>query len=211
MEKVDVADVHVGVPPGPLSSWIRRVHFHGFEGLTTARDEEVLSSKFSCFGHHQWRVAIYPGGSELSEEDNVSVYLRNASPESIQVHFKIVLKHPTNQTQRSFETGSGDEMMTFKAKVAGSAKHSWGDRDFATRETMLEYLNNGTLTLEIHLSTNRQTEPTSFVPSNPFNDNMLRVVFNNKEKSDVTFEVGGEVESTADLGKNSAPLFTQAI
>ena len=41
--------MHVGVPPpGPLSDWvIKRVHFHGFEGLPTTRG--TMSPKFSCF------------------------------------------------------------------------------------------------------------------------------------------------------------------
>ena len=71
-----VADVHVGTPPGPLSDWeIRRVHFHGFEGLPKTSGAEVYSPEFSCFGH-QWSVAIFPGGVEVSEEGYVAVYLQ---------------------------------------------------------------------------------------------------------------------------------------
>ena len=128
---VDVADVHVGTPPpspppppGPLQNWaVRKVHFHGFAGLSTTRRAKVLSPEFSCFGH-QWAVAICPGGEGRSQEGYVSVYVRNQSPESIDAYYKIVLKHPTDQAKRSFEVDSGDEMTTtFKAKVAGSGKH----------------------------------------------------------------------------------------
>ena len=73
---------------------------------------------------------------------------------------------------------------------------------------MLTYLNNGTLTLEVHLRTHKQGEPSSFVPSNPCGDNMLKVFFNNEEMSDVTFEVGGEVESAADNRKRARTTAT---
>ena len=186
------ADVHVGMPPGPLSGWImREVRFHGFAGLPTTHDEVVLSPEFSCFGHH-WALGIYPGGHIESEEGYVSAYLVNESPESIQAQYKLVLKHPTNQAQRSFEANF--EMMTFEAK--GTIGDDWGETDFARRETMLTYLNNGTLTLEVHLRTNKQTEPASLIPSNPFFNNMLKG-FNNEEMSDVAFEVGGQLVTSA--------------
>ena len=199
MEVSDVVDVHVGAPPGPLSSWvIRKVHFHGFAGLPTTRDEKVLSPEFSCFGH-QWTVAICPGGNRHSDEGYVSVFLSNRSPESIQAYYLIKMKHPTDQTQRTIGVGSVGEMETFKARVAGKANGK-GTRNFAERETTLTYLKNGTLTLEIHLRTNKQTEPTIFVPSNPCGDNILKG-FNNEEKSDVKFDVGGESETASSRRK----------
>ena len=66
---------------------------------------------------------------------------------------------------------------------------------------MMTYLKNGTLTLEFHLKTDKQAEqPTSFVPSNPICDNILKG-FNNEEISDVTFEVSGEFVSTTNRDK----------
>ena len=209
MDAADVAAadiVHVGTPPppGPLSEWvIKKVHFHGFEGLTTARDEGVESPEFSCFGH-KWTVEIYPGGDEDSKEGYVAVYLSNESPENIQACYNVVMKHPTDQTKMSFEAEWGDEMMTFGAK---GNRNMWGSSDFATRETVLTYLDSGTLKLEIHLRTNKQTEPTRFVPSNPFNCNMLKG-FNDEEMSDVAFEVGGEVESATNRRKRAKTTAT---
>ena len=202
MDAADVAAadiVHVGTPPppGPLSEWvIKKVHFHGFEGLTTTRDEGVESPEFSCFGH-QWALVIYPGGDRQSEEGYVGVYLRNQSPESIDACYNIVLKHPTDQSQRPFESescGEIDVLVTFGGK--GSSENSWGKHVFGKREAMLTYLDRGTLKLEIQLRTNKQTEPTSFVPANPFNDNILKG-FDDEEKSDVRFEVSGEEAKTA--------------
>mmetsp|Transcript_14630 Transcript_14630/g.33948 ORF Transcript_14630/g.33948 Transcript_14630/m.33948 type:complete len:408 (+) Transcript_14630:321-1544(+) len=189
-------DVHVGAPPGPLSDWVmRKVHFHGFAGLPTARGVSVKSPEFSCFGH-QWLVVLYPGGGRLegSKEGHVSVYLHNQSPESIQAYFKFVLKHPTDQTKRSFETGYA--IQSFVARE-GKGRHN-----FAKRETVLTYLNNGTLTLEVHLRSHKKAESNGYVPSNPCSGNLLKG-FNNEEMSDVTFEVGGEVESAANRRKRA--------
>mmetsp|Transcript_14634 Transcript_14634/g.33959 ORF Transcript_14634/g.33959 Transcript_14634/m.33959 type:complete len:277 (+) Transcript_14634:334-1164(+) len=73
---------------------------------------------------------------------------------------------------------------------------------------MLTYLNNGTLTLEIHLRTNKQVDPASFVPSNPCSGNLLKG-FNDEEMSDVAFEVGGEVESAANRRKRGKTITTR--
>ena len=82
------------------------------------------------------------------------------------------------------------------AALRSGANSRWGNGN-ATRETMLDCLNDGMLNLEVHLRTNKQAErPKSFVPSNPFNDNMLKV-FNMEEVSNIKFEVGGKAESVA--------------
>ena len=109
MDAADVAGdiVHVGTPPGPLSDWvIKKVHFHGFEGLPTTRGEEVKSPKFSCFGH-QWTVAIYPGGVKVSNEGGVAIFLVSESPESIQADYKIVMKHPIDQAKKTYGEAAG--------------------------------------------------------------------------------------------------------
>ena len=99
--------MHVGTPPGPLSDWvIKKVHFHGFEGLPTTRGEEVKSPEFSCFGH-QWTVAIYPGGVKVSNEGGVAIFLVSESPESIQADYKIVMKHPIDQAKKTYGEAAG--------------------------------------------------------------------------------------------------------
>ena len=195
--------VHVGTPPVPLSDWIMtKVHFHNFEGLPTERNEPVYSPEFSCFGR-QWKVAI--GKDRRSKEGYLAVGVQNASPVSIQASYKIVLKHPTVRTKRSF--GVGDHRLGTIKGNGSWAEDSRGCNNFAKREAMLTYLSDGTLTLEIYLRTKKQIEPTSFVPSNPFNDNMLKG-FNSEEVSDVAFEVGGEVESAANRRKRAKTATT---
>ena len=210
------ADLHVGTPPGqlsggPLSNWvIRKVHFHGFAELPTNSGtgvRRVRTPEFSCFGH-RWEVIIYPeglaglGGEGEPLEGYAAFFLFHKSSESIEACYKVVMKHPTDQSKTICV---GDPMSTIGAE--GSGENARGKADFAKSEGMLEYLNNGTLTLEIHLRTNKQPESTRFAPSNPFNCNMLKG-FNNEEKSDVKFEVGGEVESAPDRCKRAKTTAT---
>ena len=211
-----VKPLHVGTPPAPLGSplsknpfWIvRDVHFHAFARLPTSRGTEIKSAKFSCFGQ-QWSVAVYPGGGFRSREGYVSFYLCNESPESIETHFKILMKHPTDQAQMAFGCGTTSSLPMKTFGASGSETSCWGT--MIERQTVLTYLNNGALTLEIHLRASKQAEPTtSFVPSNSMRDNILKG-FNSEEKSDVKFEVGGETETTASnrrkRAKSTATIF----
>ncbi|EJK57491.1 hypothetical protein THAOC_22457, partial [Thalassiosira oceanica] len=157
-----------------------------------------------CFGH-KWSVEIHPGGNRLSKEGNVAAFLYNESPERIQAYNKIVLKHPTDRTKSTIQTETVGGMDTFGAR--GEGGNGNGAANFTKRETMLTYLNNGTLTLDIHLRTYMQGDPDSFVPPNSFCDNMLKG-FNNEEMSDVAFEVGGEVESAANRRKRAKTTAT---
>ncbi|EJK44757.1 hypothetical protein THAOC_36678 [Thalassiosira oceanica] len=109
--------------------------------------------------------------------------------ECIELRHKIDIKHPTDQAETIIAT---NELSKFGAVEGGKA--AAGSFKVARRETLLEHLGDGTLTLEVHLGIKKQSESTSFVPSNPFHDNILKG-FNNEEKSDVKFVVGGEAES----------------
>ena len=209
--KVSFVDVDVGTPPGPLVSGppdmvVARVHFHGFAGLPTRRGTKVTSPAFRCFGH-RWTVEVYPGGTmfdgyALPDVGYVAVYLCNESPGTIEACFAMVVKHPTDHDERVLSVESfGDSMVAFESKGRR------GTYDFATRETMLTYLYNGTLTIEVNLRMSKQTGPTSFAPSNPFIGNMLKI-FNDEGMSDVRFEVGGEVESATDRIKRAKTATT---
>lgn len=53
---------------------VKLVHFHNFESLTTTRGEMVESPEFECAGH-KWKLQIYPGGHEDSDDGNIAVGL----------------------------------------------------------------------------------------------------------------------------------------
>jgi len=205
MEPTNFDEVHVGMPPGPLSNWVvKKVHVHGFAGLTA---QYVESPEFSFFGH-QWTVLISPNGNDKSTEGYVSFYLVNKSPESIQAEFQIILRSTARGSFQPTTVGEVDTKWPFGMCTFGAQGGMLCSGAFAKRGTILTFLNNGTLTLEIHLRTYKKAEPTIFVPSNPFCDNVLKV-FNNEEKSDVVFIVGGEVESAANRRKRAKTAATR--
>jgi len=195
MEVTHAADLHVGFHAGTPNWVIRKVHFHDFAGLPTTRGTGARTHEFSCFGH-RWGFTIYPGGLERSKEGYVGAFLFNNSSQSIEACYKIVVKHPTDQA----ETIIVRDKWTFESVDSGGG--AAGVADMTRRETLLEYLIDGTLTLEVHLGTNRQSKSTSFLPSNPLHDNILKG-FNNEEKSDVKFVVGGEAESAPNRRKRA--------
>ena len=75
--------VHVGTPSSDFEDWTTaEVCFHGFADFSTTRGEGVESPLFSCFGH-KWKLKLYPGGEEKSNDGYVAVRLSNMSNKSI--------------------------------------------------------------------------------------------------------------------------------
>jgi hypothetical protein len=51
-----------------------RFVFHDFEKIPHNRDEETISSRIWCHGY-QWKLCLFPGGDDQSDEDEDEVYL----------------------------------------------------------------------------------------------------------------------------------------
>ena len=194
--------IHAGAPPGRLSDWvIAPVHFNGFVGLTTTKGEHVRSPEFSCFDH-QWAVGLYPGGDSNSPDGYVALYLENWTEEAIGVKFKFIVKHPDGEGEISMSTDKVINFAPSGSVVDGDISPAQGYRKFALRLTMLNYLIDGTLIVEVHMRTNEPGQQSApFKPGNPTLQNMLKD-FRNEDTADVKFEVGGVVESATD-GRNS--------
>ena len=197
----NLGTVHVGAPPPrqPTDWGLAHVHFNGFGGLTTTRDEFVRSPKFSCFGH-QWTVELYPGGDDESDDGYVALFLYNMTAEAIEVELKLIVKHPNGEKDISIANG---ELLKFLPRGSdvidgiGSAKACL---NFALRSTLLNYLVDGTLIVEVHMRTNKPGQLSSpFVPENPFLQNAM-VDFGNEDTADVKLGVGGAVESALEKG-----------
>ncbi|EJK77741.1 hypothetical protein THAOC_00407 [Thalassiosira oceanica] len=189
--------MQIGAPPRRLSDWvIAPMHFNGFAGLPTTKGECVKSPEFSCFGH-RWRLLIYPGGDNDSNNGRVAQRLLNETEKCIYVEFKFIIKHP-NGSGLDFCRGDDGEISKFTPKsseAVGVAGPCHGFDNFALRSTLLDYLVDGTLIVEVHMRTNKPGHQSSpFVPENPTFQNMLKD-FCNEETADVKFEVGGTVES----------------
>ena len=186
--------VQVGAPPGAgrLSHWVMTpVHFNGFGDLPITANVPVWSPEFSCFGH-RWSVAIYPGGDSVVSIGYVTLALENRTADTIEVEFETIVKHPNGGEDISQSCGR-----VMKFSTAGTA----GDRVFggvgSTRPTLLNYLVDGTLILEVHMRTNKPGQQSaSFVPENPFLRNAM-MDLGDEETADVKIEVGGAVQNGA--------------
>ncbi|EJK56509.1 hypothetical protein THAOC_23589, partial [Thalassiosira oceanica] len=177
--------LQIGAPPGRLSDWaIMPLHYNGFTDLPTTKGAEVHSPAFSFFGH-QWVVKLYPGGRNDSNDGYVAIKLVNWTEASIEIEFKYIIKHPNGVGDISRASG---KLLKFSPTSAGLANN------FSLRSTLLDYLVDGTLIVEVHMRTNKPGQrPAPFVPGNPTLQNMLKD-FGNEETADVKFEVGGAVE-----------------
>ena len=193
--------VQVGAPsapPGQLSDWeITPVHFNGFAGLRTIKDARVHSPKFSCFGH-QWVVIMHPGGARNSNDGFVALLLVHMTAEAIGAEIKMVVKHPNGGRDLALATKFGES-----SRVVGSL-------NYAARSTLMNYLVDGTLIVEVHMRTSKPVQRSApFLPENPSSRNTLRE-FGNEETADIKFEVGGAVQSGTGRrkrGKTSTTTF----
>ncbi|EJK59711.1 hypothetical protein THAOC_20036 [Thalassiosira oceanica] len=195
--------VQIGAPPGRLSDWtITPLHFNGFAGLPTTKGVGVKSPKFSCFGH-QWFVKLYPGGRNDSNDGRVAMKLENRTEASIEVEYKYMIKHPNGEGDISRASGKLMKFSPTGTHRAGEVGPARLSDNFSLRSTLLNYLVDGTLIIEVHMRTNKPGQRTAtFVPGNPAFQNMLKD-FENEKTADVKFEVGGAVENATGRRKRA--------
>ena len=67
------------------------VHFGGFAGLPAQRHEALRLESFTCIGN-EWQLNLFPGGSAVSDEGMVSVYLQNMSNKRKHVEYGFHVK-----------------------------------------------------------------------------------------------------------------------
>jgi len=148
--------LQIGAPPGRLSDWaIMPLHYNGFTGLPTTKGAGVHSPKFSFFGH-QWVVKLYPGGKNDSNDGYVSLKLSNRTEAAIEVQFKFIIKHP-NGLGDILEATS--KLLKFSPPSSSDAANDYWPsllcKNFSLRSTLLNYLVDGTLIVEVHMRANK--------------------------------------------------------
>ena len=180
--------VDVGTPPTNFSGWTTtEVRFHNYADLSTERGEYEASPEFLCLGN-EWRLKIYPGGDENSEEENSAIDV-NRSNRSIKVEYGYSVKD-----------ADGKEVVCWKPDIdefgaCGSRGNSWIYDDFAKQSTLIDALINGTLVVEVRMRLVDTNKPTPlFVPQNPINKNLLELL-DDEESADVVIEVGGQQDT----------------
>ena len=182
--------VDVGTPPSSFERYdFAEVCYHGFEALST-EGEEVASPEFTCLGH-RWRLRVYPGGHDGSDDGGVAVYLQNMSDETIEIEYFFSIRDATGKEVSSDESGSA----VFAPRDSEAKNNSWGSRNFVKRSTLVKALENGTLTIEVRMREYNETNTwvTPYVPKNPLRKNILKK-FMDEESADVVFEVGSGSE-----------------
>ena len=191
----DMRVVNVGTPPSGFEDWtMTAVRFHNFVDLPTTRD--VHSPEFFSLGN-QWRLEISPGGDGESDDGMVAVYLVNRDHTSITVTWCFAVRDSTGKEVACSNVPDNfidvfDEppkYLNFDA-VDGRKPNAWGNYDFSERQTLIDALLDGTLTIEVRMR-RKYIEPThkQFIPKNPIGKNILKL-YNEEETADVVFEVG---------------------
>ena len=174
--------------------------FHGFANLTTTRGEGVFSPRFSCFGH-QWRLYIYPGGRDNSNEGYVAVALANRSNSDTSI--KISYGYSVRDSDGKEVVHHELQTNVFAAAGCQAPPHScWCFSDFAKRSKIMDALVQGSLVVEVQMKLPSTGTNIRFIPTNPFNKNVLKL-FNEEESADVVFEVGGEQATGTTTRKKS--------
>ena len=171
-----------------------KVRFHGFENLTTIRNEYVISPEFTCFGH-TWCLKLYPGGAVDSNDGKVGIFLQNMSNKSIKVQFGLSVRDKS----RFVTENKGFE---FAARGTEDVLHneiheSWGWKDFYPRSSIIYCLVYGTLIVEVRMRNIGETTNVPFIPQNPISKTILSM-FNDDESADIVFEVGNEKLDTTE-------------
>jgi len=196
--------VIVGTPPEGYKEWTNAlVHFHGFANQSTTRGEEVVSPKFSCFGH-QWSLIIYPGGEEDSDERCVSLGLINRSNASIGIQWSFSVRNADCKEVVHYPPQTNEF-------AAWGGNNSWVAHDFAPRSTLLDLLVQGSLIVEVRMKpTSADKSITQFIPTNPIYKNVLQK-YMDEESADVVFQVDnndGSLEGEEHISKKSKTTTT---
>ena len=174
----------------PRSSF--RIAVHDFANLSSTRGHYIVSPEFTCNGH-QWLLVVYPSGSSIAEEGNVSVYLYHLSKEAITIRFEIKVIDKFGKARK--------HLSSKHAYTANEGNLGW--HNFANRSDILDKSknildDNGTLTVVVSM----EVEPTTaFVPKNPL-AKMMREKFHDQNTADVCFEVSNPEGKDDDDGKN---------
>ena len=181
-----------------------RAVFHNFASLPAKRDDAVYSDPMECHGV-EWRICLYPGGCNDSEEDkeHLSIYLSCLS----------VLQGKEKQVKTVFR-GSIHSGVAQKVLVSSMASTetvyqegvtSTGWPNFVKRSIVLDpenkYLKDGNLVVDFDIRIS-QDKPPKWMPTPGIGADMLKLL----EEADgasaaVIFEVGKEDTGSSDCRK----------
>lgn len=179
-----VTTVAVGTPPANYSysnhQKIVEVHFHGFEDLPSDRGAKTMSPTFTCLGR-EWRLAIFPGGDDYSDEGYMAVYLYHLSPGTVCI-------------SSDFRVCDREDGETVAYGYAHNSRcFPIEEREFVKRSTIVEralgYDNTLIIQVKMKLIEATDTPVAAFVPNNPIRKIILGK-FMDENTADIVIEVG---------------------
>ena len=200
--------VNVGTPPPQeFEDWsTKEIRFHRFANLSTTRGARVESPEFSCLGH-QWKLGIYPGGTEGTNRGHITIRLSNISNTGIEVKYGYSVKDVNGQMRNAnAESIKTEEFGAFGSE--GNAKYT---SNFVLRSTIMGFLVNDALIIVVRMkSTSTEKSIPQFIPTNPINDNVLQK-FMDEETADVVFEIDTDSSSQSEEHTNKKSKTIQCL
>jgi hypothetical protein len=174
-----------------------RFVFHDFEKLPHEGEEEedaTTSSVVLCHGY-KWKLGLFPGGDDQSDEDEVylSLYLQRVSAESddCEVRTKFAIRLPSANGC----TAMGEHFFCRTLDAMGSKR-------FHLRSDVLDptkgFLVDGNLIIEVDIQVYKKDVSPFWEPKNELQIDLMKVLESADQSSDVTFLVGPE-EFSANL------------
>ena len=167
---LSVPIVDVGTPSPEFQGWERaEVRFHGFAELPAESGLYEESFEFTCLGR-QWTLDIYPGGDIESDEGMVALDLNNMSNKGIHTKFRFSIKDSDGRYRETAYAHNSYKFEGLDVEGDDNEERIWCNVNFVKRSTILKYLVEGTLVIEVQmrLATKPvETIPPPFIPVNP--------------------------------------------
>eukprot|EP00956_Cyclotella_meneghiniana_P024210 scaffold48315_cov57-Cyclotella_meneghiniana.AAC.5 len=147
--------LHLGTPPSNYEcrEWQSKIfHVHDFLGLehTHGDNDWIESPEFKCFGHN-WRLEVYPGGTDEAEEGFMTVSLYNLTKVKITLDWRVtILDVHGNEVNQWTYCKENDEL-----EEDGVGMYSSWSCDLLVRDTLMlspsYFLNNGALLIKVQM------------------------------------------------------------
>eukprot|EP00956_Cyclotella_meneghiniana_P034203 scaffold102385_cov55-Cyclotella_meneghiniana.AAC.4 len=191
--------LHIGTPPSALGCWeSKTIYVHDFLNLsdTKSDDNVVYSPEFKCFGHF-WKLVVFPGGSEVASDGNVSLFIDNMSGETITTDCKIsVLKKDGNTSQYSKlmkKITFAKNSVNYELKKGES--YSYGSHSLIKREIIVgspsDFLYHGSLRIKVQMRLSAGCYHNRIRRDFPEPDFVH--IFGDDETTDIAFDLKGKI------------------
>lgn len=143
---------------------------------------------------------MYPGGTALSSDGKLAIYLAHCSGPKISAKFMFLTRDASGKAPLTMPASE------YFAFAEGNGQ-CWGLRDFAKYVRITDVdkkvLIHGTLTVEVRIKPDDDYCCLNFIPKNAFARNMLRS-FLDEDTSDVVFEVSNRARG-AEENQDQSP------